>query len=307
MKKHNSSGLQAVKACGLALFISLSVVFSACKTVPESSSVNPLDTMDSGSSFYLRIPSSTDPVLLERILKGQFKGISDSNAKKIIEHIDTVYIGLNRSRHGVDFQLALGCNFPQVYVKTAFTKKNGWTGEDLVLDGSDGKAKKYTVYQGSNVLASFPSETFACFGRNVPAMVERYHLASEGKNVLETEGALDGQVYSWLSYEDGIPDDEIHFYANRPQSFLTTLTGAQLNYQLSYVRGRMYNDPDNDRQFIMQLEFDFKDRRVVQAAKGALSLAFGLADSEITRESDTHLTVSNIKISKKQLYSILVL
>lgn len=307
MKKHSFLLPQAIRACGLVLFVLLATVFSACRTVPEISSVNPLDVMDGNSSFYLRIPASVDSVLLEQILKGKFRGISDSDASKIIAHIDTVYIGLNRSRKGVDYQIALSCNFPQIYVKSAFTKKNGWEGDSLTLSAPDGKARKYTVYQGAGTLVSFPSESLACFGRNVPAMVEKYHNLSFSSESITAEDSVSGDVYSWLSYDNGIPDDEIHFFADKPQSFLTMLTGAQLNYQLSYVRGRMYNDTKNDKQYIMQLEFEFRDKRMVQAAKGALSLAFGLTDSELTRDSDTHITVSNIKISKAQLYKILVL
>lgn len=307
LKKHNFSGLQVLKACGLVVLVLFIVCVSGCKSVPEASFVNPLDVMDGKSSFYLRIPASVDSVLLEQILKGKFKGISDSDASKIIDHIDTVYIGLNRSRKGVDYQISLSCNFPQIYVKSAFTKKNGWESDLLTLTAPDGKPRKYTVYQGAGTLVSFPSESLACFGRNVPAMVEKYHNLSLSSDNIPAEDPVSGDVYSWLSYDNGIPDDEIHFFADKPQSFLTMLTGAQLNYQLAYVRGRMYNDSKNDKQYIMQLEFEFKDKRMVQAAKGALSLAFGLTDSELTRDSDTHITVSNIKISKAQLYKILVI
>jgi hypothetical protein len=57
----------------------------------------------------------------------------------------------------------------------------------------------------------------------------------------------------------------------------------------------------------MNLEFEFREKKVVPAAKAALSLAFGLTNSEVYLETPTHLVISNIKISKKELYKILVL
>ena len=137
-------------------------------------------------------------------------------------------------------------------------------------------------------------------------MLEKYHelTVNPDANFVEPEFR---NTYDWLSYEDGIPDNEIHFYASRPQSFLTVLIGAQLNYQLDYIRGKMFNDSKNSNQYIMELEFEFKDRRIMPAAKGAITLALGLTDSEVRKDSDTHLTISNIKISKKQLYQLLSL
>ena len=85
------------------------------------------------------------------------------------------------------------------------------------------------------------------------------------------------------------------------------LTGANLTLRLLYVRGSMKVDPKLKKQYLMDLEFEFKDSRTVPAARGALSVAFGLTDSDVTQETPWHLTISNIKIDREQLYKLLSL
>lgn len=280
--------------------------FWSCKSAPELSEVDPLDLIDNQSHFYLRIPKSVDPKLVGRMLKNNLKGLSDSDAEKVTERIDTIYIGLEKSRKVTKFQLASSCYFPQIAVKTAFSKKNGWTSDKLTLQDKNGKSFDYQVYSNSEILASFPSTQIACLGERVPSMVEKYHNLSQFITPDVTSN-LNQDIKDWLSYEDGIKDNQIRFFASKPQSFLTILTGANLNFKLIYVKGNMINDPESDNQYLMQLEFEFRDSRVVPAAKAMLSVAFGLTDSEVTMTSDTHLIISKIKINKNQLYKIFVI
>lgn len=268
--------------------------------------VNPLDMLDNNSSFYMRIPSSIDSELIERMLQSNVKGLSESDSKKVSGRIDTVYIGMKKTKRSVDFQISSLCNFPKVAVASAFTKKNGWNSAKLSLDDPMGKEISYTVYDNQGLFASFPSVNAACLGRSVPDMIEKYHFLSQ-KMSSDSIVPLNPEIRSWLCYEDDIPDNQVRFYAATPQSFLTTLTGANLNFKLIYVRGILENDPKNENQYLMQLEFEFRDYRVVPAAKAMLSVAFGLTDSDVSMNSETHLTISKIKINKQQLYKILVI
>lgn len=306
MLKHNCVWQQVIKACCL-IFISNLFIFSGCKSAPAVvSDVNPLDLLDNDSSFYLRIPTSVDSNLVQHMIQNNIKNISESDAAKIAERIDTIYMGLNKSRKSTDYQLSASCNFPKIAVNHAFSKKNGWASDELNLDGADGKNISYTVYQNNGLLASFPSENAACMGRAVPAMVEKYHNLSQ-KIVADDYIPLNDDVRSWLCYENDIPDDQVRFYASKPQSFLSMLTGANLNFKLVYVRGILENDPKNENQYLMQLEFEFREGKFLIPAKAMLSVAFGLTDSDVYIDGDTHLTVSRIKINKKQLSKILVL
>ena len=69
----------------------------------------------------------------------------------------------------------------------------------------------------------------------------------------------------------------------------------------------MVTDPKNDRQYLMDLEFEFKNSKLVTAARGILTLALGLTDSEVSQPEPNHLVIADIKISKEHLYKILVI
>lgn len=302
MTKHNK-WLSGVLGAFVLIASGISV---ACKSTPSVSEVDPLDLLDSKSAFYIRIPKDVDSKLISRMLQNNLEGLSESEAQKVAERIDTVYLGLKKSKRNVDFQISSLCSFPKIAVSSAFSKKNGWTSDKLVLEGADKKNISYTIYNNSGILAAFPSESVALIGNSVPSMVERYHNISQ-KIEFEDNFLLDENIHDWLSYENGLHDEQIRFYASKPQSFLTTLIGANLNFKLIYVKGFLVNDLKNENQFVTELEFEFRDSRVVVAAQAMLEVAFGLTDSSVRRTSDTHLVVSGIRINKNQLYKILVL
>lgn len=302
LKKH-TKWLSVMSAAFILIAAGIAV---ACKSAPFVSEVEPLDLLDSRSAFYIRIPKDVDSDLVSRMIQNNLDGLSENDAKKISGRIDTVYLGLKKSRKSVDFQISALCSFPKLAVSSAFSKKNGWTSDKLALEGSDKKDVSYTVYKKSGIFAAFPSEYIALAGNSVPSMVERYHNISQ-KIEYEDDFLLDENIRDWLSYENGIHDGQIRFYASMPQSFLTTLIGANLNFKLIYVKGFLENDPKDENQYITELEFEFRDYRVVPAAHAMLDVAFGLTGSDIQKTSDTHLVVSGIKINKNQLYKILVL
>lgn len=287
--------------------ISFITIGVSCKTAPVvSSNLNPLELLDNQSSFYLRIPAATDEELISRIIQSSVDGVSEADSKKISERIEVVYVGLNRRRNETTYQISSLCNIPTFAISKVFTSRNGWDKDSFLLEDNSGKKINYNIFNNKSILASFPSEYVACLGRNVPTMIEKYHNLSCGINNVSFDN-LDENVYSWLYYDDKNPDNVIKYYASKPQSFLTMLTGATLNFNLVYVRGIIKIDEKRDDQFIVQFEFEFKDTKFIPVAKGSLSVAFGLTDSDIALETPTHLVVNNIKISKKQLYNILIL
>lgn len=281
-------------------------VISGCKSVPAvTNSVDPLLLLDNNSSFYLRIPAGVDENLISRVMSGAVKGLRENEARLIAERIDVVYAGLNRTRRKTDYQLSASCAFPKAAVSKAFSKKNGWERDSLFLNDDSGAPAEYIVYRSGELCVSVPDSQTACAGRNVSGMVETYHTLYY--RLPGAEHSLDEHIASWLFYDQELPDNRIKYYASKPQSFLTMLTGAALNFNLVYVRGEIAADTKRDDQFIMDFEFEFRDRRFVPAARGSLSVAFGLTDSDVFLETPTHLVVRNIKISKEQFYSILVL
>lgn len=289
-----------------AFFVALAVI-SGCKTVPAavSNSVDPLLLLDNNSSFYLRIPASVDENLISRVMKNAVKGLGENEARLVADRIDVVYAGLNRMRRKTDYQISASCAFPKAAVSKAFSKKNGWEKEMVLLNDDSGVPTEYTVYNNGEICISVPGAQTACAGRNVSSMVETYHNLYY--RLSEADCSLNENIASWLAYDAEKPDNRIKYYASKPQSFLTMLTGAVLNFNLVYVRGDIAADETRNDQFIMDFEFEFRDRRFVPAARGSLAVAFGLTDSDVSLETPTHLVVKNIKISKEQFYSILVL
>ncbi|MDY5048620.1 MAG: hypothetical protein SPF11_03620, partial [Treponema porcinum] len=234
MKKHNIFAAAVLSA--------LLAAVSGCKSVPKSAvRVDPLLLLDNESSFYLRIPSSADEKLISRVVQGAVKGISESDARIISSRIDVVYAGLNKKRTKTDYQIAASCDFPKAALSKAFSRKNGWTKDSLLLNDGGGNPVEYGIYSDGRILASFPGQMTACAGRNVPSMVETYHNAYY--NLFPSASVLDENIYSWLCFDSENPDGKIKYYASKPQSFLTMLTGAVLNFNLVYVRGSIESDP----------------------------------------------------------------
>ena len=289
--------------CKVLIFSLFLIMGVGCKSTPVvQKTVHPLNLIDNNSSFYLKIPTKQDKSLVASIVEHNIKDVSESDANLIAERIDTIYLGINKRRKSTEFQLAASCSIPKIAVSKLFTKKNGWNSEKLILQNQLGDEVEYKVFDNSELLLSLPSQNLVVLGRAVPSMVEVYNTY-----FYEIENGpvfnLNPLITEWFAKDD----DAIRFFATKPQSFLTILTGANLNYKLVYVCGTIISDTKRDDQYIMNLEFEFREKKVVPAAKAALSLAFGLTNSEVYLETPTHLVISNIKISKKELYKILVL
>ena len=300
--------------CLLLSAILIAALFLGCKTLPIAAvqkEVDALKLLDGNSAFYIKIPAAVDRDLVSRMVLSSVKEISENEAEQIAGRVNTVYAGLTRKFSKSEIQISASCDVPEIFLPRIFSVKNGWKLRKLSFSEKM-PANVYTVYNNGSLDVSFPSKKIACIGRNVEDMVDRYDSILSGTKDSPAENisaettksnSPDSSVYDWLS----CGENEIRFSAVAPQSFLTVLTGANLNFKLLYVRGKMVNDPKNDFQYLMDLEFEFVDKKFVPAAKGALSLVFGLTDSNVILETPTHLTVTHIKIEKNALYKILVL
>lgn len=296
--------------------------FSACKSTPSVDGagkkistiprldINPLELLDSGSNFYLSLTPEADKELTGLLIKKYFGGI-ESQASQIISRISTVYAGFNRSRHSSYLQMTARGDLPQAIAKLALTKKNGFV-ENLFFNQAEGtdtegkvhnlktEYKYYTSDSLENMQMSLPSSKIACIAPDVSNMLARYdnlslgHEAAGGPN-------LPADVLEWLTS----PGDQIRFFAANPLSFLTILTGTNLNLQLSYVKAIV--ESDNSDNYTMNLEFEFVDERVVRVGQSILSLAFGLANSNIEQKTKTNLRINGVQIPKTQIYKLLSL
>lgn len=301
LKKHN-------RINSYFLFFQLAVIFflaASCKSVPVAREVNAIELLDDKSAFYITLPSSADTKLIERIIKNNVPGISDSNVKLICEKINKVYCGINRSKNQMEFQSVLEGNIPVNMMSKVLSKKNGWTSKSVKSGENQLEYKLYNISNDKiNLDMAFPSNKIACIGRNVQDMIVRYdtlvNLPVEN-NQLDT--LIDEELTEYLTGSD----NEIRFFANKPQSFLTILTGVKLDLKLKSVKGAFIQDVDHENQYILNLHFDFLNEKFLKAGKTLLTLAFGLTNSQSIVIGTDILEINGIKLDKEQLYKLLVL
>ncbi len=299
MKKHNLR-----KLCHAEL-VSASILFflllAGCKSAPAGRPVDALELIDDQSSFYIAVPRAADNVLIERIITGFYQDASEADAKMIADRVNKVYCGLNRSKQGTDVQASIDGNIPKKYLPKVLSEKNGWVTSDYTPKNS---VTSYKLYSGAVEMA-FPSDKIACVGRNLEGMIDKYDSLSKlpAEDTTELYSDIDKELTSYLKGAE----TEIRFFANKPQSFLTILTGAQLDLKLIDVKGSFRTDPKHENQYLLNLDFRFKNGTFLKAGRVLLVLAFGLTNSQEEIIGDSELLIHDIRIDKQQLYKLLSL
>ena len=285
--------------------VSASLIFflllAGCKSAPAGRPVDALELIDDQSSFYIAVPKAADNVLIERIITGFYEGASEADAKMIADRVNKVYCGLNRSKHGTEVQASVDGNIPAKLLPKVLNEKKGWIISDYTPASS---VNRYKVYTGP-VEMSFPSSNLACIGRNLEGMIDKYDSLSilPSDDTTELYSDLDPELTSYLKGAE----NEIRFFANKPQSFLTILTGAQLDLKLIDVKGSFTTDPKHPNQYFLDLDFRFKNGTFLKAGRTLLILAFGLTNSQEEIIGDSELLINDIRIDKQQLYKLLSL
>lgn len=294
MKKHN-------KIKCFTSFILLSLMVTACKTVPTGTKVEPLDLLDNNSAFYISVPAQTDPELIQKVLMTKVKGLSPKDAAQISKNVKNIYCGMNKSKNSTEYQISVDADIPLNLIPKAFNERNGW---QITKFKPENAVNEYKIYSSPELDLSFPSDKVALIGRDVKDMVLKYENISSTPADLtlaeENFSDLDFDMYDWLKNTG----NEIHFYANKPQSFLSMLTGAQLDLKLFYVKGAFFIDPDYPDQYILTLNFLFKNEKYRKAGKTVLAIAFGLTDPKSIVVNSDEVIITGIKLQKQQLYKL---
>ena len=281
-----------------AVFASLTlVILGSCASLPKGAEVNPIDLLSGDASFYMRIPKKTDGELVERILRSSTQHISESDAKLISSRIDTIYAAISRTKTSTSLEAAVLGNIPKRTTGALLLKSAHWKTETYIPEGS---IRPYFYYASNGVSLAFPSSTIVCAANDVRPMLSAFDAHAYGWSISHN---VSDAVFDWLD----AAGSEIRFYAPNPLSFLTILTGTNLNLQLNYVKGAMISDSAHEDQYLMSIEFDFNNKNIVRAGEAMLALAFGLTNAQTTRNSPTNITVSGIRINKRQLYKLFVL
>ena len=279
-----------------------------CKTMPAGKVVDPINLLDYKSGFYIAIPKNADPSLVERIINTHIPGLPDKNVNMICDRTTKIYSGINRSRNGTTVQSAIEGTIPTRLIPKLLTKKNGWNIKDFKAEDA---LIPHTVYNANGLDVSFPAQNVVCIGRDMGYMLNKHDLLSAIPEDTEVGNAPVDQYFSDLprpvfEYLKGA-ETEIRFYANKPQSFLTILTGTNLDLKLIDVKGSFKVDPNRDDQYFLDIYFNFRENKFLKAGKALLSLAFGLSNSQSEVLGDSGLNITGIRISKDMLYKILVI
>ena len=277
------------------------LLFAGCKSAPAGRPVDALELIDSQSAFYISVPKAADNTLIERIVAGFYEGVSEADAKMIAERINKIYCGLNRSKHSTEVQASIDGNIPSKFIPKLLNEKKGWVVSDYSPADS---AAVYKIYSGP-VEMTFPSDKIACVGRNLEGMLNKYDSLTNlpADDATELYSELDPELTSYLKGAE----TDIRFFANKPQSFLTILTGAQLDLKLIDVKGCFKTDPKHENQYLLDLDFHFKNGTFLKAGRTLLILAFGLTNSQEEINGDSELLIHDIRIDKQQLYKLLSL
>ena len=273
------------------------VLLGSCASLPKGAEVNPIDLLSGDAAFYMRIPKKIDGELVERILRASTQHISESDAKLISGRIDTIYASLSRTKTSTSVEAAVSGAIPRRIAQAVLLKNARWKTETHIPEGS---IRPYFYYASNGVELAFPSPNIVCAANDVKPMLSAFDACAYGGSLSHK---VSDAVFDWLD----VSGSEIRFYAPNPLSFLTILTGTNLNLQLNYVKGAMITDSARDDQYVMSIEFDFNNKTVVRAGEAMLALAFGLTNAQVTRNSPTNITISGIRINKRQLYKLFVL
>ena len=279
---------------------------NSCKTVPSGTHVRPLDLLGNSYDFYMTVPSNCDEQLIKRIILNNVQNISESDAKMISERVKTVYLGLNRHYSDMDLYASIDSAVPVKLVSKILSKKNGW---DISEFSPEGSPINYSVYSNGDLKLSFPASDITCLGMDISPMLEKYdaiHSIPLDESSLDDDqnySELPLDLYEWLNGAQ----NEIRFYSGKPQAFLYMLIGASLDLKLNSVKGTFIVDDNFPSQYILNLDFKFKNEKFLKAGKVLLAMTFGLTNSQANSLSSTDLSITGIKIDKEQLYKLLVI
>lgn len=307
LKKSNLNIAERLFPCGLVFL--LVFLFFSCKSTPKGFAVNPLDLLDSQNNFYLAVPKAADPELVKTVIKNNASDVSDKDINTALSRIDKIYVGLLSSRNIHSYQCAASCNIPVNFLPSVFTKKRGFSRTKYERNGINGK-RTFDIYSSKDVNISVPDSNTMCVGRDLTGMLDSYASLSETGILPEAEDS-DSVSQNSLSVEqkeylDGAVN-EIRFITSNPSSFLSMLTGVNLDMKLNSVTGEMSLSDEKPDCYVLDLHFKFKEKKFVKAGRALLSLAFGLSNSSTELISDTEFRVNGVIIGKETVLKLLTI
>lgn len=303
----------------IALICGISFMFmTGCKTIPQVTQkpLNPVytfDILDDEGAMYIHIPASENRDLLEVIVSGFFKGLSDSDAKMLVSKVDNVFASFGSRKDKRRIQLAVDGNIPSMLPSAL--KSNGYSETKYVAkslyEGNPDSLSTYYIFESPEMQVGVASPTQIAISKNVKGMLDSYNCERDaineigGQVILETRYLDDWKstdLYKWIS--EDVPS--IHFYIVRPQAFLSNLIGSDMSskvFKLVYAKGNF--SKLSNAKYELTLDLEFQNSKYVKPAVSILILTMGLTDSDVKTISPTHVQLSGVHLNTKQLVDML--
>ena len=250
------------------------------------------------NTFFLVIPKSSDPELIKKVIKNNVPDISEKNIDSVLSHIDKIYCGLLTSRKTTTYQISASCNVPGSFIPNIFSRKKGFS-KSVYSVGS----YNFDIYNNEAINISFPDSSVFCLGRDIPQMLDSYVQIKKNGFLITEDENLSEENSDFLNSSE----NEIRFFANKPQSFLSMLTGVNLDMKLLWVKGQIYLDDNIKETYLLDLDFNFINEKYVKAGKALLTLAFGLSETTNELSTPTELRIEGIRLNKNNVLKLLTL
>lgn len=298
----------------LLSFISI-IILAGCKSTPAGTTVNPLSIIDEGHSFYIAIPKTADPELLNNVIKNNINGLSEKNISQLAGYLNKVYAGIDFTRNGTSIQAAIESTFPRKYASNVLTKKNGWEKNQLKIDCgfSQCTVDKYDVYNQEPINLAFPADHIICLAdskESIKSLIQNYDYnafyestADHSSENYNSYYQMPDDIYNWIKYSD----NAIKFYTTSPKIIVSQIIGTNIDLSLETIKGTITQSTDSNNLYSMDCVFKFLSPKSMKAGKAILTIGFQLDKSDIEVISDREFEIKGIQIKKDRIYKLLEL
>ena len=268
----------------IALFLIAAVFMQGCASKVQSlPEISPLALLEEDSGIYIGIPVKYHKDLVVSLISSQ-TGLSQGNASTVAGRIDVLYAGLGNSGEPSRIQVSATGSFPSFAVGIALSESSGWRKKNYSAESSE--AALGAGYPNDKI--SFPTEKELLLAKRISPLLENYALRRDCAS---------------LPYNDFISLDknesrDILFYAADPSSIIAALFTEMAAGWFEKARGKLSKLSSGD--YSLQATLYLKDKNRKTVVKAIMSLA-GIPVQEI---DETTLKVSDIKVSKKQIETL---
>ncbi|MCM1321148.1 MAG: hypothetical protein NC041_04845 [Bacteroides sp.] len=301
--KHRFRGLDGMKrrrCCVLGIsfaYILLHVLFFGCSSVGVMpAEEDGFSVLYDDSDILIYVPAAENKAAVHQLASVLFSDLSPDSVSRIAGRTDAVWIGVSVSDsdvHNSSFQVIASGSFPAAFVKTAFSKKNGWTKTGGVFIHKSGLQAAVpfsglVLFSGGTVPVSSLLEKM-----RIPPLCGRFN--TEEKNA--------------HFYTDAAHESSVHFYVKNTEAFFYMLIGMRVQFGVDYAAG--YIALMNDGECSADIDLFLKDGKAAKPLIFLLSAAlksitiFSENTVSVTQKNENCVSVSGFPLSLQSLFSLI--